>query len=245
MSRTVVAGLLLTTSCWHSHVPSADKPVNDPDSSLTIPGGVYTVGCESMSVCQSNPLRTVSVATFQIDRTVVLEHEYQRCRLAGICQAVSRAMRWNDGEIGDPSEAVMLDVNGAIAFCAWRGGQLPSSVEWEVAGRGTTGNLYPWGNDWNPDHISSSTGIRRFMDISEEYPRAGTRPDLSSVFGVEDMSGLAPEFVRSASGYLIRNASVSLDRRGPPTGEDYMLVTVSTPLRFQRGVFRCVYRADP
>jgi formylglycine-generating enzyme required for sulfatase activity len=232
--------VVLLAACWsgaRSATPAARSGVF---SMITIPAGWYSVGCATRPLCAENPTRRVEVKEFRIDRTKVLEFEYQRCVAAGVCRSPTRHSQWSEADdIPDPLEIAMVDVDGARAFCSWRGGHLPSAVEWEVAGRGTSARLYPWGNSWTVADLPRMGG-RHFADIHEPYPRAGTRPDLRSEFGVEDMSGNAPEFVLSETQVQLRGQCVD----GPPRPEDYSLVKFHTPIAYQRATFRCAFSVD-
>ena len=80
---------------------------------------------------------------------------------------------------------VCVTWRAAAAYASWRGGRLPSSLEWEVAARGHQGFVYPWGNDF-----------RRENAVLDLGPSAvGSNPADRSPFGCTDMAGNVSEWV--------------------------------------------------
>ena len=80
---------------------------------------------------------------------------------------------------------------GARAYCIWRGGDLPTEVQWEAAARGTDDRLYPWG-DAQPDNARMVSGGR----IGETRP-VGSKPQGASPHGLLDAAGSLAEWTRS------------------------------------------------
>jgi serine/threonine-protein kinase len=85
----------------------------------------------------------------------------------------------------------MVDWHGAVAFAAWQAAhtgqawRLPHELEWEKAGRGVDGRLFPWGDAFDPSwcHTHASHRGHPLPACIGEYPVD------ASVYGARDMAG--------------------------------------------------------
>ncbi|HEX9795263.1 MAG TPA: bifunctional serine/threonine-protein kinase/formylglycine-generating enzyme family protein [Planctomycetota bacterium] len=104
-------------------------------------------------------LPTIALPAFYIDRYEVSNAEY-----AAFLAATGRAARpgfWPEGEL--PEEWRDLPVTGipvldAQAFAEWKGKRLPTLAEWNLAARGPSMSLFPWGNDSSRVDALSNSG---------------------------------------------------------------------------------------
>jgi formylglycine-generating enzyme required for sulfatase activity len=78
---------------------------------------------------------------------------------------------------------VLVSYDEAAFYCAWRGGRLPTDVEWERAARGQTGNVYPWGGLFDP--FRANVALRGAGDTID----VGARPTGNTSEGFTDMGG--------------------------------------------------------
>jgi len=157
------------------------------------------------------PSRRAHVKAFRIDRTSVTQAAYAEfVEACGVIPPDTEALteeRWNElrarfsipydrtridpyvwpGASPPPGRSkhpiVLVGQDDAGFYCAWRGGRLPNEIEWERASRGTQGNIYPWGNRWDP--FRANTRMKKIFDTTE----VGTFPKARSVEGIDDMGG--------------------------------------------------------
>ncbi len=64
-----------------------------------------------------------------------------------------------------------VDWFDAYAYARWKGRRLPTEMEWEKAGRGADGSLFPWGNTFDPTKCNSKA------DYDENDPKGGGNVD--------------------------------------------------------------------
>ncbi len=96
---------------------------------------------------------------------------------------------WDDPRLNRPNQPVVgVSWYDARAYCEYRGRRLPTEAEWEKAARGPTGNLYPWGNNFDPTKVNYG----RTHDTTSPVD---SYPDGVSYYGLHHMAGNAFEWV--------------------------------------------------
>jgi iron(II)-dependent oxidoreductase len=78
-----------------------------------------------------------------------------------------------------------VSLEDARAYAAWAGKRLPHEWEWQYAVQGTTGNLYPWGNNWDSTAIPTPDK----GDTLRGPDPVDAHPSGASPFGIMDMVG--------------------------------------------------------
>jgi serine/threonine-protein kinase len=101
----------------------------------------------------------------------------------------------SEGDLHLPDWPIIgLSWDDAVAYAAWAGGRLPSELEWEKAGRGGDGRIFPWGGRFDAS----------LCHMSESQPgKPAPRPVCSaaldrSVYGVRDLAGCVREWCGGA-----------------------------------------------
>jgi formylglycine-generating enzyme required for sulfatase activity len=181
-----------------------------------VPGGTFQMG-SPVGDSDEQPVHTVTLDSFWIDRTEVTNDQYERCAADGTCiRASQSSSSTRDSYYGDSQyndyPAIRLDWNDAKTYCEWIGGRLPTEAEWEYAARGPEGHIYPWGND-PPDGTLANYGGR-----VGDTTKVGSYPDGESWVGALDMAGNVWEWVNDWYAGNYYAASQSKNPTGPSAG---------------------------
>lgn len=170
-----------------------------------VPAGKFLMG---------NPTRPETTGDYWIDQTEVTVAMYKKCTEAGGCSIESitndyvlQAYSYYDNAKYQNYPAINIMWQEANQYCKWVGGRLPTELEWEKAGRGEDGKLYPWGNTYPTIELN-------IVDTMVALKSVGSFRNNISDYGVKDLAGNAQEWVYDKSEnydnhYIVKSVQLS------------------------------------
>lgn len=183
-------------------LPQVIKPSQTFEPELVlIPAGEFLMGSDKSedkkAYNEERPQHYIYLLSYYIARTPVTNFQYATF----VSVAGRRAPKhWKGGKIPSGKEdhpVVNVNWHDVLAYCRWlsettgRHYTLPNEAEWEKAGRGTDGRIWPWGNVFDKEKCNSSeSGI-------EDTTPVGDYPAGASPYGLLDMAGNIWEWTRS------------------------------------------------
>jgi formylglycine-generating enzyme required for sulfatase activity len=214
-------------------IPSSFNPAEE----ILIPAGSFQMGCDSSNPAETcyddeQPLHTVTLDAYFIDKYEVTNARYQACVDAGGCtapQSVNSNTRFPYYGTSTYADYPVLNVtwHQASAYCAWSGKRLPTEAEWEKAARGSSDTRkYPWGDEFDGNRLNFCDANCEFSWKDEAYndgyadtAPVGSYPNGASPYGVMDMAGNVWEWVNDWYDRSYYSMSPSNNPPGPATGE--------------------------
>jgi serine/threonine-protein kinase len=200
--------------------------------------------CERTWFDDEQPAHTVAVDGFWIDRTEItnaqfavflneqgnqeeggvnwLDLEDEDCRIERTSGQYRPMSEYADHPV------VEVAWYGAMAYCEWVGGRLPTEAEWEYAARGPEGAIFPWGDtfDCSRSNFDDETRLDDYLVPGREgcdghlkTSPVGSFSDGASWVGVLDMAGNVWEWVADWYDDDYYSRSPSENPIGPYSGE--------------------------
>lgn len=218
---------------------------------IAIPAGTAVVG-QDLAGAYIYAQQTIVHAAFLIDRTEVTCGAYH-----AFCVTTGAALpgKWNGTY--DPAwqdlPVVGVSAAEATAYAEWCGKRLPTWTEWQIAARGSSGALFPWGNDPGPLATIAGIGGDQADWWSGVHP-VGTVELDTSWCGAKDMLGNVDEwtstpYVAQFDGmpfpvypWRLRAGSLWHD---PRTRSSALDVVSPGPPEWSESGFRCAKSSNP
>lgn len=157
-----------------------------PPASLLIPAGSPTLGGKQAPFALWHA--PYQVEEFCLAKYEITRGDFDTCVQVGRCSwhlstLPGECQRFlSRGNANLPMSCITHDE--AAQYCLWKGGRLPTDIEWEYAGRGSDERPYPWGTG----PCDASRGCR------ESLTPVGSFPDGASPFGVLDLASNVEEW---------------------------------------------------
>lgn len=189
----------------------------DNSAVVFVPGGEFSMGGDEVAPSDHQPAHTVTLDSFWIYQAEVTNQMYANCVALGVCSPPDLA----ENEWYSDPEFANAPVTGvawqqAETYCEWVEARLPTEAEWELAGRGTDGAAYPWGED------EPACELLNFQDcLDYDQPQTVRYYPLgASPYNLADMAGNAAEWVYDWYGEDYYQTTPLNNPTGPATGTE-------------------------
>ena len=201
VTQTATAGLSETSTIGQLAILPVISVDGEGAAMAFIPAGEFLMGSENGDK-DERPVHSVYLDGFYLDIYEATTALYERCVQNGACSepelesSHSRKTYYGDPEYAD-FPVIYVDWEQASAFCAWRGGRLPSEAEWEKAARGgLEGMDYPWGNEPPMCREGAVNGAKFDDDAScNDTDTARVGSYSPNGYGLYDMAGNVWEWI--------------------------------------------------
>jgi formylglycine-generating enzyme required for sulfatase activity len=177
----------------------------EEDNWVPIPAGTFPMGAQNCNkngpnydaeaFDQEAPVHEVVLKKFRIGRFPVTVQELgefindggyklERFWAAGGFGQFTEPEKWVEQQQHPNRPVVSVSWFEASAYCAWKGGRLPSEAEWERAARGPTGGKYPWGDEppLDPSRANYEGKIGHPTPVGV-YPKGNSTEGLCDMLG--------------------------------------------------------------
>ncbi len=166
-----------------------------PGPMVLIPAGEFIMGSDER-FSDEGPRHVVDLPAYRIDKYEVTNLQYlafieatgRRAPQHFITRAIPR------GKIDHP--VTFVSWFDARDYCDWAGKRLPTEQEWEKAGRGEDGRVFPWGNEFRLHKANTPVRWAR-IGIEGDTTPVGAFAEGASPYGLHDMSGNVWEWTDS------------------------------------------------
>jgi formylglycine-generating enzyme required for sulfatase activity len=162
-----------------------------------VPAGRFRMGSfkrlDPQAEDEEWPQQKIYLPTFRISTYPLTVSEYACfAKVMPVNKPNARRVSWQEqiGERGD-HPVVGIGWRDAQAYTRWLSQatgdnwRLPTEAEWEKASRGTSGRIYPWGNEWDPYKANiAGTGPGDTTPVGAYADQGDASP-----YGVHDLAG--------------------------------------------------------
>jgi formylglycine-generating enzyme required for sulfatase activity len=185
---------------------------------VAVSGGTFKMGAIAGAFnADETPPHRVTLSPFYIDSVEVTVAQFKRfANGSGFVTDAEKkgdATTWRSADSPDRQNFPVNRVswNDAAIFCRYYGKRLPTEAEWELAAKGYSEQVYPWGNSFSSERAN-------VFESNVGQPVAVAQFANASPFGAYDMVGNVWEWVSDWYGGDYYAVSAQENPKGPGSG---------------------------